>query len=338
MSQAVFRVTEPREYQSAGPTDLVELLPAPGCNAIFVVKWLLETLVSSIVSGEFVHLSGPTGTAKSSLVEALYLAPANFSAVTDALGHARRPLRLFPVEMATYEAPGELYQRRALRDGATYDERSGLVRALEDAAGARDGAYPLVWLREMGRVHSATVQGGLLDLMTRGEIILPDGGHINGSGIAWIADSNYQAEEESTHVLVTFDDALRRRFTVNLTLGYLSPEQEVQILEHILAGTAPAPDAQKALIQSAVKLGTVIRGHRAEGRLLSVPPPTIYGYLAFLRLAQALAHLSPQQVAAVTLLGNASDEDAKVAAGVLTEVFGLQANAAEAGDLDVNIF
>src|SRR5262249_55061018 len=163
--------------------------------------------------------------------------------------------RLYPIEMAVYEAPGELYLRRALAGGNTYDEPSRLVCALDDAARSRGDHYPLVWLREMGRVHSSSVQGGLLDLMVKGDLVLPDGRRIDGRGIAWIADSNYQAETSSTHTLVTLDDALRRRFSINLTLDYLNAEQEALILGR-LAGHA---DAER--IAQVVKLGHVIRRH-----------------------------------------------------------------------------
>ena len=85
----------------------------------------------------------------------------------------------------------------------------------------------------MGRVHSSSVQGGLLNLMSKYDILLPDGRRLDGSKVAWVADSNYQAEGDSTHTLVTLDDALKRRFTINLTLDYLDLLQEVQVLQHI---------------------------------------------------------------------------------------------------------
>ena len=53
-----------------------------------------------------------------------------------------------------------------------------------------------------------------------------------------MADSNYQAETDSVHTLVTLDDALKRRFSINLTLDYLTPEQEVEVLQHILTEAA----------------------------------------------------------------------------------------------------
>ena len=108
-------------------------------------------------------------------------------------------------------------------------------QALEAAAKMKNDFYCAIWIKEIGRCQSANIQSGLLDLMTKGEILLPDGSSIAGRGIAWIADSNYQAETEFTHTLVTFDDALRRRFTINLTFDYLSAEEEVEILSHLFA-------------------------------------------------------------------------------------------------------
>lgn len=234
METKVFRITELDALNYAGPTDLIELIPVPGGNPLFIEKWVLESLAYAIVEGEFIHLSGPTGAAKTSLIEALYLVPDNFAQLCRSLGYPVRPLKMYANEMSLYEALSEIYQRRALRDGCTIDEPSGLVTALERAVQEKGRAYPLLWLREIGRVHSSMVQGGLLNLMTRGDIILPDGRRLDGGGIAWIADSNYQAENDSTHTLVTFDDALRSRFTINLTLNYLSPEQEVIVLKHLM--------------------------------------------------------------------------------------------------------
>ena len=76
-------------------------------------------------------------------------------------GFPAKPMKIYPVEMAVYETPGELYQRRALREGSTYDEMSRLVESLKDAETVTAAHYPLIWLREMGRVHSSSVQGGL---------------------------------------------------------------------------------------------------------------------------------------------------------------------------------
>jgi len=325
ITRQIFPVDDLELYREAGPTDLIELLPVRGHNSIFVEKWRLEMLFYGLVRHEFTHLSGPTGSAKTSLIEALYLEPRNIQALCRSLGYPIRPLSLHPIEMVIFDVPGELIQRRGLDKGTTFDERSSLVTALLEASSATDEAYQVIWLRELGRVHSASIQGGLLDLMTHGEIMLPDGTQLPGQDIAWIADSNYQAESEAVHTLVVQDDGLKRRFTVNLTLDYPGAEQEVMILRRLVL-SGQLPDVDDELILGVVRLGQAVREHRAEGNLLSVPPPTIYGYMAFLRVAHALAHLGLSQVAQATLLGNASNEDQKLVPGVFNEVFGLQSD------------
>lgn len=87
-----------------------------------------------------------------------------------------------------------------------------------------------------------------------------------------------------------------------------------------------------------VRLGSTIRRLRLDGDLQSVTPPTIWGYLAFLRMARALPHLSMQQISMATLLGNASLEDRKLITSVLNEVFGLQASDKDDPTMDVNLF
>jgi energy-coupling factor transporter ATP-binding protein EcfA2 len=325
MNTRIFPVCEPEEYRRAGSTDLIELIAAPNSHPLFIRKWVLESLVYAIASHEFIHLSGPTGSAKTSLLDALYLVPENFSAICAELGLPQKPLRIFPVEMATFETPGEIYQRRALKNGTTYDELSPLVRSLQEISSGKDECYPLIWLREIGRVHSSSVQGGLLNLMTPGDIILPEGTRICGAGIAWIADSNYQAQSDSNHSLVSFDDALKRRFSVNITLDYLPADLEAQVMERLLGqgyGIGHSPEQ----ISNIVTLSQVIRRHRAEGAMRSMPPPTISGYLSYFRMAHAMPHLSQQQVLQATLLGNATTDDQKLIPRLLAEVFGVSAS------------
>lgn len=325
MKEHAFHIDKPAEYKKAGLDDLVRLLPAPGTNSLFLPKRLLEKLVYGIVEHKRIHLSGPTGSAKTSLIEALSLNKTNFAALCASGGYPMLPLRVYPIDMATYETPGELRVRRVMRNGWTVEEMSPLLKALVDAAASVGRAYPLIWLREMGRVHSASVQGGLLDLMTNGTIPSLDGRHIHGDGISWIADSNYQAETDSTYTLVSLDDALKRRFDLPIPLKYLSPEQEIQVLRHLLSEKhrCQTDSTEQDLIFKVVHLGNVIRRHRSEGNLQSVSPPTISGYCAFLDLALSLPHLGLQDVAVSTLLGNASDEDDKAVKAVLNEVFGL---------------
>lgn len=77
-------------------------------------------------------------------------------------------------------------------------------------------------------------------------------------------------------------------------------------------------------IEKAVQLGNSIRRHRLEGNLMSVAPPSLYGLQAFVKMASRMPHLTLQQVALSTLLGNASHADQKYVASVLNEVFSFQ--------------
>lgn len=331
MHKGIFRVDDGGEFRQAGANDLIRLLPAPNSTALFIPKWLLEVLVFAIVHHHFIHLSGPTGTAKSSLVAALDREPENFRAVCSNLGLACRPIKLFAIEMVIFESPGELIVRRALGPNGTFDEKSILVQSIEEAAQVRDECYPLIHLREIGRVHSPAVQGGLLDLITPSDIDLPDQSRVETKGICFLADSNYQAEQDSRHTLVTLDDALARRFSVNLTLPYLNLEQEREVVRELSQGQVTEQQLQ------IVKLGQAIRNERIQGHLQSVAPPTISGYLSFVDMAQSLPGLSLKQVARCTLLGNAGNDDQKHVETLLNSVFGLAADERDDSEIGENL-
>lgn len=91
-------------------------------------------------------------------------------------------------------------------------------------------------------------------------------------------------------------------------------------------------------IVKAVELGTVIRRQRREGNLLSVVPPTMYGYMSFVRMSLACPHMSPDMVASATLLGNASESDRRHARSILNEVFGLHSIDEEDPMMGGNLF
>lgn len=92
------------------------------------------------------------------------------------------------------------------------------------------------------------------------------------------------------------------------------------------------------LIEKVVILGNKIRKQRQEGNLQSITPPTIYGYLAFVRMAQALPHLELRKIAMVTLLGNASLEDHNEAVSLCNGVFGLRKNQDPASIKEADLF
>jgi MoxR-like ATPase len=211
--------------------------------------------------------------------------------------------------------------RRALTDGSTCDEDSEVVSAILEADRTRSAFYHLIYLREIGRTHSSSVQGGLLNLMTLDKISLPHGRKVQGKGIGWIADSNYQAASENVHTLVTFDDALKRRFTANITLNYLSAEDEELILDQIVHKT-PGLKPDPELTAKIVALGNQIRSQRAEGNLQSLAPPSLYGYIVLFRKVQRLKHLDFKLHAMATLLGNASSTDLKLCNILVNQILG----------------
>jgi MoxR-like ATPase len=70
MANQIYKVTDTHRLKLAGPEDIVELLPAPGANPLFLSKNFLDILTYGIAHNEIIHISGPTGSAKSSVLEA----------------------------------------------------------------------------------------------------------------------------------------------------------------------------------------------------------------------------------------------------------------------------
>ncbi|MCD4737065.1 MAG: AAA family ATPase [Bacteroidales bacterium] len=320
MAKNIFRLSNEKEYNAAGPSNLIVLEPVKGKNQIFVQKATLEILAYSIYNREFIHLSGPTGSAKSSLVEALTRNPDNFRHLCKYLKFPLKEIVCFEIEMALFDTPAELYQRRSLKDGHTYDEPSVLTTAMKKCVKLRENQIPLIFLKEMGRVHTASIQGGLLNLMTKSDIYLPSGDTIPGDYICFLADSNYQAAEDSQHTLVTFDTALKRRFPVNVLLDYLTKKEEWTVTEHILKQEDEKIIIDNSLLEKVIELGTNIRQYQSEGNLLSVVPPTIYGYLTCYKMAKALTGIPLETIVSNTLLGNATRDDNRMTSTLIQNV------------------
>ncbi|MDP8210987.1 MAG: hypothetical protein RAO94_12960 [Candidatus Stygibacter australis] len=325
MQKKVFSLLSQVSYNRAGQSDLIELKPTKGKNPLFIPKVILEIIVWSIINGEFIHLSGPSGSAKTALIQALTM-PENLYPIIDGMNNSRKsrykkkPLKMYPIEMSTYETPAELQSVRGLSQGSTYDEDSEIVTALKNCVEDRKDFYPLIWLREMGRVISANVQGGLLNLMDKGEVILRKNEVVDCMEISYIADSNYQADEDAHFTLVPLDSALKRRFSVNITLDYLSREDEMVVLENIIKRDGKL-GINHDLVIEVVNLGSRIRKNQAEGNLLSVAPPSIYGYLTYYKMAMGLQHLSHPKIAEFTLLGHASNDDQKIVHSILNDIY-----------------
>lgn len=332
MATKIAQLSSTEDVLRAGPNDPIQMLPVRGNPPMAPPKWLLEALAHAIILPEFIHIHGPTGSGKTATLDALTKEPENWKLLCEILELPYLALLAFPIEMVNYETPGELYARRALKDGQTYDEESVFILAIRQAIAHRKTHYPLIWVREMGRCHSPAVQHGLLNLMTSGYIPLAGGEFISGEGIAWVADSNYHVEATAAHTMVPLDDALAARFGVNITCDYLSGDEVLQVLFHYQEQGYLPPVPAPAVAQ-AVKLGEDIRAMRSQGRLSSVTPPTMRTYFAYIRMYNMMPHLGPKGVAGVTLLGAASPEDLTDLAGTCSAVFGVNDQSKASNDV-----
>ncbi len=316
----IYQVT-PEEYRKAGPEDLVRLEPLDGCVAPIVERQKLDLLVRGVVRGGCVHVSGETGTAKTLTIRTLLLNPANFHSICKA------PLEVYSCPISRFDGPPELSFRRAIKDGTTYDEDSLLVEALKKEDGRAGKRYAAVLLPELGRTHYEMIQGALVELINDAVLLDNERRLLRVEHVAWVADSNYAADEGGANFsLVSFDDALRRRFSTSIEMGHPSQEQECAILQTLV------PEAPEPEVAAIVRLGAETRSSRRDGALLSVPPPTLYGYAEFLRTRLELPHLPADVVAFASIFGHCSEEDRALAADLLARTHGV--GTGEAADDD----
>ena len=317
--------TKPKDYSKAGPSDHVVLEALPGSPAPIVERNKLDMLVSGIVSGGRIHVSGETGTAKTLTIRTLLLNRTNFHNICKALGVPKLPLSVYSCSVALVDGPPELAFRRSIKDGTTFDEDSTIVQALKEQDGKEGKEYAAILLPELGRTHSEAVQSALVDMITDAYLLQATSQILRVGHVAWVADSNY-ADQEGLYTLVAFDDALRRRFNVNLSMNHPVQEQECAILGHLVSS---APEDEIARI---VALGSKIRQKKKDGALQSVPPPTLYGYAEFLRMHTRLPHVPVDTVAFATILGHCSDEDRSLAGNLLSTTHGVAAQLEDQGE------
>ena len=316
--------TEPTSYRAAGPGDLVRLEPLPGSHPPIIERQKLDLIVRGITEGARVHISGETGTAKTLTIRTLLLREENFHNICEVLGRPRRPLTIYSCPLARFDGPGELTFRRAIKDGTTYDEDSLILAALKAQDGQAGKTYAAVLLPELGRTQSEMIQGALVELIGDAVLLEAEGRLVHVPHVAWVADSNYAGT--GTFSLVTQDDSLRRRFDISIEMGHPAEEQECTILEHLV------PQAVPEEVAAIVRLGSEIRAARRDGGLLSVPPPTLFGYEQFLRTRLDLPHLPPDVVAFATILGHCADEDRALAGDLLARTHGVAAGTEDEAD------
>ncbi len=288
-------------------------------NAIYAKKFQLVVMATAIEQNMIMHASGATGTGKTSLIHAV-ADDANWAKICRMVGIAYKPVKLFVTNMVSYETPQEIERKRELKNATTFDAYSDLVRYMVEGNKLAKTHYPLIFIKEIGRAHSPAVQNALVTALEKPTIYLFDGTALDIGEIRFVMDSNYVSEEDDIYVLTEFDTALKRRVEINLTCDYLSPEEEAMIV--VNERKVKVKDLAK--VKKVVQLGQKIRVRRKEGNLQSLTPPTIYGYLAAVKLMEQQPDMPMEHVMGSTLLGSAKEEDSEEAWLLYDEVFGLR--------------
>ena len=85
-----------------------------------------------------------------------------------------------------------------------------------------------------------------------------------------------------------------------------------------------------------MQIGGEFRNRRAQGELQSIPAPTIYGYLAFLRLYDSLPNANLIDLYNCTLLGNASPSDVEAGRALINNCLGVDVGE-ELDDVTVGV-
>ena len=288
-------------------------------NAIYIKKHQLQVMATAIAKNMIQHVSGPTGTGKTSLIHAV-ADHVNWRLICRMTGFDYKPIKLFVTNMVSYETPQEIERRREMKNATTFDAYSDLVRYMVEGNKLAKTHYPLIFIKEIGRAHSPAVQNALVTALEKPTIYLFDGTALDIGEIRFVMDSNYVSEEDDIYVLTEFDTALKRRPEINLTCDYLSLEEETMIV--VNERKVKAKDLPR--VKMVVELGQKIRIRRKEGNLQSLTPPTIYGYLAAVKLMEQQPEMPMEHVMGSTLLGNAKEEDSEEAWLLYDEVFGLR--------------
>lgn len=324
MSSMVYDLIIEKEFKKAGSNDLIKMVPVADSHSLYMPKYILVAMTEAIVHRERCHLSGPTGSGKSALLLALQV-PENLRLLCHYLGFEYKPLEVFDQEMADLDTAGELHKTKEIRDNNTETVLSELYQFMIKADKNKDSKFFYVHARELGRVHSSSIMSGLLEPMSTTKINIPGYGIVDGNSVGFFGDSNYQSmnSPEHQHTLVEYDSALDRRFTVKITMDYLSEEEEFAMMNDILS--EQFGKVNKPLLEMIIRLGHVIRQYRSEGSLLSVSSPIPSVYTTAYRMANR-DFMDTEIVFQITLLGHAQNEDQKLANSIIQNVLNSRRN------------
>ncbi len=330
-----FKLNRKGAWQKAGPNDLVELQSPGGAgHGLFYKKNVLHYLTLTIAEGGCLHLSGNSGSGKTSLIEAVANDPENWRHLCLHNGIEHKPLNLFRLAAYNFDSPNEVWHRRAINANGTYDEIQQLIVFIEYAIEHPDEGYFAVNIMEIGRMRPQ-IQNALVHLITRGDIINPlNGNSIGRASIAYIADSNYVAAEQHDFLLAEKDTALFNRINeTGIEISHLGQEEEFTILKSIKSkiGCRELPDE---LLEKITYLGHLIRREQLEnGALTSINPVSMRQYMSFMKKA-ARSNMPPEELVEVTLFALASKEDRSTINELKSYVFGINQDRLTVDEMD----
>jgi hypothetical protein len=320
MKTKLYDIRDEDKYRAAMPFDMIKLIPAIGNHSHYKYKYALDIMTFGICHQKSIHLSGPTGAGKSSLIEAITEEPENFRLMCEYLGYEYKPTLLYEIEMVKFDTPGECHERTVIKNRDTVDVPSAIIEALLDAQQKKKDHYPIIYFMEMGRVHTASIQGGLLNIVGKPFVKAFDNQKIPTGNVCFIADSNYQAAGDATYTLVDFDEALKRRWDINLSIPHFPEENQVHMMHDLVHETLDkTPDVE--LIKNIVRLGQMIRQYKAEGNLVSVTEPNPKGCLTCYEMIKALPGIGINLAITNSMLGNAASDDLKLVDTSIQTVF-----------------
>jgi hypothetical protein len=167
------------------------------------------------------------------------------------------------------------------------------------------------------------ISTALLDLMTKSEIEINESTRIPPNTVSFCADSNYQAAGSASsgnYVLSTLDEAVNRRFEIQLEINFLPKDMEIEVLRFLVQQNLPSEEIDNTLICNIVELGSKIRGLRNSGKISSINP-TPYNYLAAYRLIKGLPERDVISLLKKTIVGNASEQDKPQLDSLINNVF-----------------
>jgi hypothetical protein len=324
----VFDVTD---FDLASSGSLLRMQPLPNSHAYFADYDIAVLVVDALATLAPVHLSGPSGTGKTHMLNSLLFGPpANFYCISNGLGLPQWPrIRAHRILVSMYETPGEVWYKTGVVRFTTLQQPQKILEVLEEAS-ADPEALHIVWLVESGRGISSAVQGGWLEIVGQRTIREPNGKVFELGNVAFVTDSNHSANVSGEFSIWDLDQAYGRRWTRRINLAALSPDQEAAVLREL------APAATDQQIQQVVSLAVTIRQKHEEGGLRSCLPPTIDAELDLLGCMSRLRQ-NTRTLVFNTLLGHCASREIEEAETAYAEAFGVQVKTTTAAAEAVGI-